>query len=55
MSQLKQDVWLISTAKYFWNKSLELQKKKIQFNSEIGLKLADLNQTKMFRKKSVVK
>ena len=30
------------------------KKKKIQFHSEIGLKLADLNQTKMFRNKIVV-
>ena len=30
------------------------KKKKIQFNSEIGLKLADLNQTKMFRNKIIV-
>ena len=29
-------------------------KKKIQFHSEIGLKLADLNQTKMFRNKILV-
>lgn len=31
------------------------KKIKIQFNSKIGLKLADLNQTKMFRNKIVVK
>lgn len=30
-------------------------KKKIQFSSEIGLKLVDLNQTKMLRNKIVVK
>ena len=30
------------------------KKKKIQFNSEIGLKLADLNKTKMFRNKIIV-
>lgn len=31
------------------------KKKKIQFSSEIGLKLVDLNQTKMLRNKIVVK